>query len=401
MNTFSATKQLNHVIAGLCTTELELFVILGLVMLIFSMILTSLIAKHIYARLQTEYKLAASKKKLQTSIRNLTRHNQELQLLKELTTALLTSISYEHAMEQFGRFTQRILKNTACAIYVPDKHQAKQLNPLISWGRLQNIPRSLQVNECLALTTQQPYLIDGNKTESSCQHLHQPGDRVKKSVCIPLYMQNMVLGLLYVENITNQRLLSLLEVMVEQVSLSLYNIKLRDELMLQSMHDSLTGLANRRFFEQYVYKEIQQASRESLHFAILLLDIDGFKQINDAYGHSMGDRVLQAVAQQLQVNCRQSDLVARWGGEEFAIFFRDITEQQAQTRAEEIRLAIELLEIAHPQTTRHIMITVSIGIALFPEDADNIEHLISISDQALYTAKKNGKNQVILFQGIT
>lgn len=157
-----------------------------------------------------------------------------------------------------------------------------------------------------------------------------------------------MLGLFYVEfglNTDNQRLIALAQIISEQSALSIYNIKLRDVLKTQSTQDSLTGVYNRRFFEEYLQKEILKAKKHPFTFALLLIDIDYFKKVNDTYGHLVGDQVLLEFATKIRQICRQDDLISRWGGEEFMIFLRIANLDAAKSKAEAIRESIEKFSI--------------------------------------------------------
>lgn len=155
-------------------------------------------------------------------------------------------------------------------------------------------------------------------------------------------------------------------------------------------HDSLTGLANRRLFTKFLDKILPLARRHGDTFAILYLDLDGFKTINDSMGHDSGDKVLREVASRLLGVVRDSDLVARFGGDEFVMIAQKI---DGRSGAE--ILANRIHESLHNPLRIHgewVSVGASIGIALFPQDADNPERLIQLADQALYRVKQNGKD---------
>lgn len=159
-------------------------------------------------------------------------------------------------------------------------------------------------------------------------------------------------------------------------------------------HDPLTGLANRRIFLPQVHLEHERSLRNALPYAVAMLDLDHFKLVNDRYGHGGGDIVLKAVADLLQENCRQIDLVARVGGEEFAILLPGCSGAQAAPLLERLRgkLAALRVRIGEQQVT----VTTSIGVASFADHAESTEHLVARADQALYRAKKAGRNRVVV-----
>lgn len=163
------------------------------------------------------------------------------------------------------------------------------------------------------------------------------------------------------------------------------------ELREQANTDVLTGLANRRFFTQIANKELSLMRRQKEHFAVLMMDIDHFKHTNDTFGHAAGDYVLVQVARALSNNVREEDTVARVGGEEFVVGSPYTNRLAAIVLAERLRKAVESLEIHFEGN--HIPVTISIGIALQPQDGDSLESLLSAADERLYIAKNAGRNR--------
>lgn len=163
--------------------------------------------------------------------------------------------------------------------------------------------------------------------------------------------------------------------------------------------DSLTQLANRHAFDQFVEREWRRMCREKLPLGIILCDVDHFKLYNDCFGHQAGDRCLQAVARAIaEVAKRPADLVARYGGEEFAVVLPNTDSHGVSRVAEMIRQQVENLRIEHPESTVTNYVTLSLGIAcMIPRQDSNPEHLISVSDSALYEAKQRGRNQTVLY----
>lgn len=163
------------------------------------------------------------------------------------------------------------------------------------------------------------------------------------------------------------------------------------ELREQANSDTLTGLANRRFFEQIASKELSLMRRQKEYFAVLMMDIDHFKTINDTYGHPAGDFVLVQVGKILSQTIREEDMVARIGGEEFVVGSPYTNRLAAIVLAERLRKAIEALDIRFEGN--QIPVTISIGIALLPQDGDNLEDILAAADERLYVAKKKGRNR--------
>lgn len=172
-------------------------------------------------------------------------------------------------------------------------------------------------------------------------------------------------------------------------------VQANQELKLLSQHDSLTGLANRRTLDDYLAKEWQRATREGIPLSFLMIDVDDFKRYNDTYGHQAGDRILKLVAELLkQRTARSSDLVGRFGGEEFSVVLPNTGLEGAVSVAELIRAQVEEQQIPHQTATTCHYLTVSIGVATqVPQRANTVSSLIEAADKALYQAKKTGRNR--------
>lgn len=176
-----------------------------------------------------------------------------------------------------------------------------------------------------------------------------------------------------------------------QIELAITIANLFEQVKEQAVTDGLTGLYNRRYFEEYLKKEFTRAQRIKQPFSIIGLDLDFLKKINDTYGHSFGDTAIKAIADVLKTNARSIDTAARIGGEEFNIILPGVTSSGALIAAERIRKAIENKEI---ERIGHI--TASVGIATYPEHAESIEDLLELADQAMYLSKQNGRNRVTI-----
>ncbi len=170
------------------------------------------------------------------------------------------------------------------------------------------------------------------------------------------------------------------------------------ELQRLATLDSLTQLANRRRLDEYLQREWRRATREQTPLSLILCDIDYFKNYNDSYGHQAGDDCLQQVAEALSRTVkRTSDLVARYGGEEFTVILPNTPVEGAMQIAGLIQQNLQTLKIVHPDSVVNEYITLSIGVtSTVPTPQDTPEKLINMADNALYEAKREGKNRIIL-----
>ncbi|MDO8250323.1 MAG: diguanylate cyclase [Rhodoferax sp.] len=169
---------------------------------------------------------------------------------------------------------------------------------------------------------------------------------------------------------------------------------LQAQLSEQANRDPLTGLYNRRYLDTTLARELARCEREGQHLSLMLIDIDHFKQVNDRYGHPAGDEVLKKLAALLNEQARAADVACRYGGEEFLLVLPNLPQDIALVRAEQWREAFVATTVLFE--TFQIQATLSIGIATYPEHGSSPEELIRSADQALYRAKSEGRNRVIL-----
>lgn len=162
--------------------------------------------------------------------------------------------------------------------------------------------------------------------------------------------------------------------------------------------DGLTGVFNHRRFQEAMQAELLRAERHRRPMSVLMVDVDYFKKVNDALGHPAGDELLRRLAQVLGADLRQTDLIARYGGEEFAVVLPETTKSEAMQVAERMRAAVEE-RINDGATSWPTRVTVSIGVATFPDDGKAGEHIVAAADQAMYVAKRQGRNRVIGSRG--
>jgi diguanylate cyclase (GGDEF)-like protein len=173
---------------------------------------------------------------------------------------------------------------------------------------------------------------------------------------------------------------------------------LMQALQESAFTDGLTGLYNRKFLEEHSKKLIAQAKRESFNIGILLLDMDHFKSVNDEYGHDIGDKVLKELSKILVETVRDSDIIIRYGGEEFIILLVNVkTQEDALAVADKIRMRVKENEIDIGSGTK-LRKTISIGLSMFPEDSNDFDNVIKDADIALYEAKNNGRDKVVKFE---
>ena len=218
--------------------------------------------------------------------------------------------------------------------------------------------------------------------------------KMKSYILVPLMSKHTHFGSLIVfssrESISDSEL-NFLNLFAKQIELAITIADLFQAVKEQAITDGMTGLYNRRYFEEYIKKESERAERQNQKFTVIGLDLDHLKQINDTYGHNYGDIAIKAIAQVLKNNARSIDIAARMGGEEFNLLLPGVDSAGGCIAAERIRKAIAAVEL---EKIGHI--TASLGVATYLEHSEDIEDLLELADRAMYESKRNGRNKVTI-----
>jgi len=231
-------------------------------------------------------------------------------------------------------------------------------------------------------------------------YLFPEQDDLGSVALLPLMRQNHLFGCLNLGSRNASRFQGqigtlFLEHLAAVVSACIENARLHEHIKLVGLHDALTGINNRRFFDQRLSEEVSRAQRSGSPLSCLFIDLDHFKRVNDQYGHQAGDAVLKQVSRLLSDRLRQTDVLARYGGEEFIILLADTAREDAALIAEQIRDRVAKAHLVIP-SGKTLNITLSIGVAtmLVPGTIKDGRQLIAMADQAVYAAKLSGRNRV-------
>jgi diguanylate cyclase (GGDEF)-like protein len=251
--------------------------------------------------------------------------------------------------------------------------------------------------DCRALRTKQPVFSDQFKDIcTTCQKASE------HYICVPYTISDdfeLLLHFAPKDEETLSRIKTLLpqiENFIDAARPELVSKNLTEILRLSSTTDQLTGLYNRKFLDEFVDKAVSQALRASSTYAILMLDIDFFKVVNDTYGHDVGDRAIEMLARVIKGTIREADVAFRYGGEEFLIMLYNCDAAKVDKIANAIRTNFSKETIQAPNG-KSFSKTLSIGYSLFPTDAEAIWRCIKFADVALYKAKDTGRNKVVRF----
>jgi diguanylate cyclase (GGDEF)-like protein len=188
--------------------------------------------------------------------------------------------------------------------------------------------------------------------------------------------------------------------LVQITAMAVATLNLQSKLENQSVRDGLTGLFNRHFMQISLDRELSRAARRNQSLAVLMLDVDHFKRFNDTYGHAAGDEALKGVADVLKSSIRPEDIACRYGGEEFTLLLADTSTKAAFERSERILDVVSSLSVQLAGRT-YRGLTISIGVAMYPNDGETLDELLRKADEALYRSKRQGRNQVTLYEGVT
>lgn len=222
------------------------------------------------------------------------------------------------------------------------------------------------------------------------------GRNIEAMICVPLLAKGRALGIVLIEHSLKDAFdnenMRLLEVISQQVSIAIENARLYQQMHDLATLDGLTGAYNRLFFNDKLQEEYKKAQEKGHDLSFIILDIDHFKKFNDTYGHLFGDLVLKSLSAFIMKTLRKEDVFARYGGEEFVILMPYTTLEQAKEKAEDLRIGVSQLNITDRVVSTSI--TISIGVSTYPETAGKSQELISTADDALYEAKRAGRNLV-------
>lgn len=248
--------------------------------------------------------------------------------------------------------------------------------------------------DCWALRRGKLYRTSGDDESLRCKHV-DPNHK-GPTLCLPLLAHAEMLGVLCIASDTpwSEYVERKSTVLAEQLSLSVANIKLRETLREQSIRDPLTGLFNRRYFEETLEREVQRSKREKTPLSLIVVDVDHFKRVNDTYGHATGDLILREIGGLMRACTRGGDVASRIGGEELVMMLPGASLDDAMKKAEQLRLQVRALRLKE-MNNAIASVTISVGVSVFPENGGDPPALFGAADAALYQAKHAGRDRVI------
>lgn len=348
-------------------------------------------------RIENEKRMLDLNRKTLETLNELKLIEHDENLLNKLNRILQICISQEEAFPRIGLIVQDLFPGLSGGLSVFNKAENK-METILQWGKDQLLQKVFLPTDCFAIREGTINSVEDPKKAIPCTHYFSPPQGAY--MALPLIVQNELIGVIHLlaqpGNIIPQHKQDIANTFGNIVKLALANINLRHRLHELSLHDPLTNLFNRRYLTEFLSRELLRISREKSTLCFSMIDIDDFKKFNDRFGHDTGDKVLQFIAALLSTTFRGSDSAFRYGGEEFAVIMPGIGYKDAIRRMDEFREKIKreaLIYNNHPLP--HI--TVSIGIAIAPQNGKNIDDLQRAADQALYLAKQEGKDRVEVY----
>ncbi len=356
-------------------------------------------------QLELEKQFLLSNEKLKKWVVETEQRNRELAVLQELTILLQRSRNLDEVGKVASSWITKVLPKSLGDLVLMESGR-KEARTVSAWGGIPAGPDPLEVERCAGLRTGKTAVVRSDDSDGPSCARHVPG-RFRASFCVPLEIDGEAMGAFHVhfnrthstsqdtgEDNSLEHERKLAESAASLLSLSIANARLRESLLQQAIRDPLTGLFNRRYFDESIAREVARAFRAKKPLSIVMADIDHFKKFNDRFGHAAGDEVLKAVSRCIKSSVRASDIVCRYGGEEFIVALQDANLPDAVNRAEQIRKTISSTPLDFEgKTLGHV--TMSFGVSEYPIHGEQPERFIKEADMALYEAKKEGRNRVI------
>jgi diguanylate cyclase (GGDEF)-like protein len=323
----------------------------------------------------------------------------QIETIYETSRNLGEILNLEEVVDELLNIVQKILGYQFCSILMLNDSNTLSLLGEIEEGKKVKYaePVEKELNETLkrVTTTGKPVRIFD--LAGAFEH-RRKSDQFKSLLAVPMISRGKVIGVLSAQSKRVGAFLDqdekIFSILAGSAALAIENASLHQKTQELTIVDELTGIYNYRYFIKKLAEEIKRAERYKQSLSLLMIDIDWFKRCNDTYGHLFGNKVLRELSQRIKDSVRDVDVVSRYGGEEFAVILPQTSKKDAEMIGERIRQKVEMTDFVTKEDGLMIKVTVSLGVATYPEDATSTEPLVEKVDQALYLAKGRGKNMV-------
>jgi len=366
---------------------------------VLNLVLFGFLIRDAVRRGRFEERITEANSRLRSTVERMGEQAFESRLLIDARDEVALCLGVNDAQEATVRYFAQLLPGTAGSLCVINNSR-KVLETAGVWGALRGSAafEGFAPECCCALRTGRARWRKPEQSEVHCSHF--VGTPPERYLCLPVTAHGETLGVVTIEcrtveaAVTAEARQNAIASLGEMAAMAIAGLNLREKLERQSIRDGLTGMFNRSFMEVALERELHRAARQRRELAVMMVDIDHFKQFNDSFGHEAGDVVLREVAENLRLGVRSEDIACRFGGEEFVVILPEITSNAAMDRAELLRQRVAELAVRyHGQPLRQV--TISIGVAIYPLNAETPEDLLRWADRAMYTAKHRGRDRVV------
>lgn len=354
------------------------------------------VARDLTELKEKEAKLHAANEQLRGLVEESNERSRQVLLLQEMSEIFLSCQTSGETYSAITHFGPKFFPDYAGVLYL--LNSTKDLFEMTAvWGEAPRMEMSFGKDECWSLSRSRAYPVADSGSSMNCRHVAAPLPGAY--LCVPMMAQGEVMGILHLRKMTQEikeqmaGIAQFATSVAEVMALALANLKLRETLRNQAIRDGLTGLFNRRYLEETLDRELSRSKRQGSPLAVIMLDLDHFKEYNDTYGHHAGDELLMSLGELIQEQNRGEDIACRYGGEEFLLIMPGAPLEAALNRAEELNRSVKNL---HTRNTSLKPITISAGVAIFPDHGGAGMEVIQAADAALYRAKAEGRDRVLV-----
>ena len=336
----------------------------------------------------------------------LQQHTDELDTLKKLSLNLTSSLNLPTVLDAVVTEAMRLVKNArATYIFLFNANGQLEFGAALNSDGVRNQPISIPREEGLTNTVArrgEQIMIDNMRNHPF--YKDSPEKREGSIIGIPLKFHDNVVGVMNLSKSVTGGFtpseLRLLELLADQAAVAISNASLHQLVSAQAYTDTITGIHNRRALDDRLEQEVYEARRNGYIFAVIMMDLDGFKEVNDIYGHAIGDQVMRVISNYLATLLRSTDFLARYGGDEFTLILSKTDPFAANLVMEKILEKVKKFSFDAPNGSK-ISLGLSAGIAFYPVHALTPSDLLHASDDALYQAKKHNRGSYLVARGFT
>jgi diguanylate cyclase (GGDEF)-like protein len=351
-------------------------------------------------RVKTFTQEVISKHSLMTMVKQ---QADELDALKRLSLNLTSSLDLQTVLDAVVSEAMRLVRHARTAhifLYQNDRLEfGASLNSDGTRNKPFAMPRPAGLTQTVAKKGE---MISIENIAEHPLYKDSPNNWSGSIIGIPLKFGNLIVGVMNLSRSISGEFtraeLRLLGLLADQAAVAISNASVHQQVTEEANTDLVTGLPNRRALEERLEEEIRNAKRTNSHFAVVMMDLDGFKAVNDTHGHSVGDELLRSAFNYLAQNMRTTDFLARYGGDELTLIMRDSGIEAARTVTHKIVDLISNYSFKVPDNNERIDLGISAGIAMYPLHSRNAGDLLRAADSALYHAKKHHRGSFSVAQ---